>query len=500
MLMIAAAMIAAPVYAKAPAATPSPEARTAARMEAIKGDGAKLRMFLQAMPKGGDLHNHMGGAIYAEDWIAWAAEDKICVDTNSNRLVAPPCDAKDRVPVEGLASTGTYPRYSRVIDQLSTRGFEQGVGDPVLPGYDRFFFSFDSFGPMRGHNGKTIAATLEQAAYDHVSYVELITLPGAIREIAPTIIKEGGDGTDFAKLDAVLADLLPKAVAKGRADLDGYETEAAAINGCKSGKPGPGCGVTVRYQVSALRNQNPVLVYAALAMGMALAEADPRFVGVNIVAPEHEPVPVRDYRLHMKMFEHLHKLHPKVKLSLHAGELSLGMVPPRDLQSHIEQAVDIAGADRIGHGVDIAYEADAPALLKRMAAKRIAVEINLTSNAVILGVKGKAHPLALYRAAGVPVVLSTDDEGVSRSDMTNEYQRAVTEQGLTYPELKAMARSGLHYAFVEGASLWTDRPGGAKVAACAVIDSPACAAFAAGSAKAKLELGLERDLRRFEGE
>jgi adenosine deaminase len=74
-----------------------------------------------------------------------------------------------------------------------------------------------------------------------------------------------------------------------------------------------------------------------------------------------------------------------------------------------------------------------------------------------------------------------------------------TEQGLSYPELKAMARSGLLHAFVEGASLWTDRPdrpGGAKVAACAAIDSPACAAFVAGSAKAKLEVGL----RVFEGE
>jgi hypothetical protein len=35
---------------------------------------------------------------------------------------------------------------------------------------------------------------------------------------------------------------------------------------------------------------------------------------------------------------------------------------------------------------------------------------------------------AYYRAHGVPVVLSTDDEGVLRTDMTNEYVRAVREQ------------------------------------------------------------------------
>jgi adenosine deaminase len=89
--------------------------------------------------------------------------------------------------------------------------------------------------------------------------------------------------------------------------------------------------------------------------------------------------------------------------------------------------------------------------MKEMAARKIAVEINLTSNAVILGVTGKDHPLVAYRAAGVPVVLSTDDEGVSRSDMTNEYMRAVTEQGLRYRDLKQMARASLDYSFLSAA-------------------------------------------------
>jgi hypothetical protein len=40
------------------------------------------------------------------------------------------------------------------------------------------------------------------------------------------------------------------------------------------------------------------------------------------------------------------------------------------------------------------------------------VEINLTSNDQILGVHGAMHPFPAYRAAGVPTVLSTDDEGV----------------------------------------------------------------------------------------
>ena len=104
-----------------------------------------------------------------------------------------------------------------------------------------------------------------------------------------------------------------------------------------------------------------------------------------------------------------------MKVSLHAGELWLGFVPPPDLTFHIRQAIEIANARRIGHGVDLAFEHDMEGLLAEMRRRPVAVEINLSSNAIILGVNGKNHPLATYLAAGVPVVISTDDAGVSAS-------------------------------------------------------------------------------------
>ena len=45
------------------------------------------------MPKGGDLHNHLSGGIYAESWIDFAAEDGLCVDRTTAVLIPPPCDA-----------------------------------------------------------------------------------------------------------------------------------------------------------------------------------------------------------------------------------------------------------------------------------------------------------------------------------------------------------------------------------------------------------------------
>jgi adenosine deaminase len=79
----------------------------------------------------------------------------------------------------------------------------------------------------------------------------------------------------------------------------------------------------------------------------------------------------------------------------------------------------------------------------------VAVEINLTSNDVILDVRGKDHPLPAYLAAGVPVVISTDDAGVSRIDLTNEYFRAARDYGLDYRTLKAIARNALIHSFLD---------------------------------------------------
>ena len=94
-----------------------------------------------------------------------------------------------------------------------------------------------------------------------------------------------------------------------------------------------------------------------------------------------------------------------VPKALHAGELWLGLVPPEDLTFHIRQAVEIAGARRIGHGTALGFERDWTACWPRCAAAPVAIEISLTSSDLILGVRGKDHPLPAYLAAGVPVVL-----------------------------------------------------------------------------------------------
>jgi hypothetical protein len=262
--------------------------------------------------------------------------------------------------------------------------------------------------------------------------------------------------------------------------------------------------VTIRYLAQVIRTFPPTQVFAQSVLAFELARSDPRFVGLNLVAPEDDPVTLRDYDTQMRLLGFLSSRYPSVKLTLHAGELTLGLVPPEYLRSHVRGAVEIAGARRIGHGVDIMYEDDPLLLLHEMAERHVLVEINLTSNDVILGVKGKAHPFETYRHFDVPVTLSTDDEGVSRIDLTHEYLRAALTYDLSYDDLKTLARNSLEYAFLPGDSLWRSVRPFASADSCAsvtlgIADPPAsCRALLAGSERARQQWRLEGEFAVFE--
>jgi adenosine deaminase len=206
----------------------------------------------------------------------------------------------------------------------------------------------------------------------------------------------------------------------------------------------------------------------------------------------------------MQMIDYLHRRYPQVHVSLHAGELVEGLVPPEDLRFHIRDSIEIGHAERIGHGVDVMNEKDPMQLLSEMAKRKVMVEVCLTSNAVILDVSGPRHPLSEYIRAGVPVALATDDEGVSRSDMTHEYLRGAQDQKLSYLQLKKMARTSLEYAFVPGASLWRDGKNFLVANPCArevtsaKAASAGCETFLKSSEKARLQWKLEQQFREFE--
>ncbi len=505
------------------AATPAPmagkpEARAARALdEAAKTGPAALRGFLYAMPKGADLHYHLSGGIYAETFLRDAAEEGLCIDTAALAIVKPMAETRSIPPQpvcgEGRVRADSVHKdqhlYDALIDSLSMRTFVPVSGKS---GHDQFFDTFDRFQSLGHHHlGEWLDEIATRAAAQNEQYVEIMHTPAQWHDAA-TMAEKIGYHADFAEyrkllLDAGLRDLIPPI----RADLDQAEAKRKDLEEC--GKPAAAtdaraaCQVEIRYLYQVLRAMTPDSVFAQILLGFELASSEPRVVGINLVQPEDSYVAMTDYRLHMQMIDALHALYPKVHITLHAGEITLGMVPPEGLKFHIREAIEQGHAERIGHGVDVMDEDHPYELLKEMAAKRVMVEINLTSNDVILNVKGGDHPLQMYRKYGVPLALCTDDEGVSRIDLTHEYVRAVDTYHLTYPELKNVVRTGLEHDFLPGASLWAAPKSGDSftqpVAACAGQlgknePNGKCADFLKGSEKATQQFELERRFKVFE--
>jgi adenosine deaminase len=499
--------------------TKVPEARAAHAYDvAIHTGPLAVQAFLAQFPKGADLHFHLGAGVYAETLIRVAAEDKVCIDPSGPRFarndegatVHEPC-AAPLVPASSLngsnLSQAQQDLYDRVINAFSMRNFVPTSG---YSGHDQFFSTFDKFGGLdKRHTGEWLDEITRRADAQNLQYLELMETP-PFGHAAKLGYQAGWNG-DLAKTRQTLIDKgLRDEVAIDREEMRKAIDSRNKIQHCGTPEALPACRVQLRFIYQVLRAFAPVQVFAQTLLGFetvekSIDENSDDWVGINFVQPEDYMVAMRDYTLQMRMVEYLHSLYPKVHITLHAGELAPGMVPPEGMKFHIRQAVELGHAERIGHGVDALYEDDATGLLKELARQHVMIEINLTSNEGILGITGDKHPFQYYRAAHVPVALSTDDQGVSRIDITHEYVRAAVDYHLSYQELKQLARTGLDHNFLAGESLWAapDVFGPTNLACKGQVTggtkpSAACKSFLDGNEKAAAQWELERRFREFE--
>jgi adenosine deaminase/adenosine deaminase CECR1 len=286
---------------------------------------------------------------------------------------------------------------------------------------DKLFSSLKKFSPaIVGHFGEGLLELKNRAIKENVSYIEteFSTIPSNINDLLGfnTQLRLLANNRNEKGSKHFLIRFTVRCSKDAAADAADFNTNFVAKlhNDLKIDNE----RFTMRYQNFVLRFMEPVDLFKNLVVAFISADSSPLMAGVNIVSPEDGATSMKDYWLHMVMFNYCHTKFPDVKYSMHAGELTLGLVQPEDLTSHINDAVYTAGANRIGH-VDMAYENKSYELLHGKKNK-IAIEINLVSNEFILKVKENRHPISLYRAFGFPC-----DQYRRRRDTKNEHDRAV---------------------------------------------------------------------------
>lgn len=426
-------------------------------LEKIRNNEALLTAFFQQMPKGGDLHHHFSGSIYAEPLLERAIAEDFYLNLESMEVSKTKPAKGNWQTFSSLKNDGKLAYYQQQVMQTWSVKDYNGVS---VPSDDLFFDSFMKFEPaIKGHFSEGMLELKKRAIAENVSYIEtqLSTIPCDMNvsdlsdfNIKLRLAASQKDEKAVLKLLDELYKTFQKKEAKKYAEDFNTNFIAKLHKDLKIDDE----RFTMRYQNFVLRFMEPVDLFKNLVIAFISSDKSKLTAGVNIVSPEHGENSMKDYWLHMVMFKYCHSKFPDVKYTLHAGELTLGLVQPEDLTWHINDAVYVAGANRIGHGVDMAYEANSYDLLKYMSKNNIPVEINLASNEFILKVKENRHPFTLYKEFNVPIVISTDDAGILRSNMTEQYVLlAKRYPDVSYAIIKQYVYNSINYSFIQDESV-----------------------------------------------
>jgi adenosine deaminase len=463
--------------------------------ERARASDPQLVAFLREMPKGGDLHNHVSGAAYSDFMLDLQVARHRHYDPAKNQFT----DDAGKPPASILLQNNDY--LYNWQNQVSMRGWT-GVAQT---GHDHFFATFDYISSaLSGITGaQLLGEVVKRAMWQHEHYMELMTsvVPGPALD---EYYKDEPASDDMKAALNVLRPRLEKLLPLAQTFVSARDAELTKLLGLKRSVSDPASPITLRYIWSCYRLSPNDDFFAQAACGMFLASHDARIVAINIVQPEDHPLARQNFERQMQMLDFLWRNLGRPHITLHAAELNLANSPVEAMRDRIWKSIQLGHAQRIGHGVSVAWSDDVSGLLGMMKKERIAVEICLTSNRSILGIFGREHPFQLYRSAGVPLILNTDDEGVSRSNLTTECLRAVREQGVGYEDLKEMARNSIEYSFLSGKSLYVGRDFSKLNPAFALVRTPhwrpssTALGLMHSNQKLEVEVRLERSFAEFE--
>jgi adenosine deaminase CECR1 len=393
-----------------------------ARFDAIRAAAtpAQLYALLYDAPKGGDLHNHSGGADRSEWVYAVATEPaRNGGDTFYTR-------ARFTDSPEAVAPTQRFHNLRQATyDRLGPRARSEYVRlDALTPaeragwlaslrldgtGDGRTEF-FGAIWPRRGGletslpvATELLVENLKAFGAEHLHYLETQFSVGGLQDNAGRVLPE------------------EEAVAFVRHRL--AQPDVAAT------------GVTVRFQWTVLRFAPDAEARLEHAYAFVDAHRD-LWVGLNLAGIEENGYgyPLR----FLESFRRLRARYPTLALSIHAGEMD-------GPDAHIRDTL-LLGASRIGHGVNLIKDPETLLLLQQT--RHTLVEINLISNRLLGYVPDLTrHPFPEYLRTGVPVCLNTDDRGMWDSNLTDEYYTAVTLFHLSWGELDRMARDSIEHGF-----------------------------------------------------
>lgn len=274
------------------------------------------------------------------------------------------------------------------------------------------------------------------------------------------------------------------------------------------------CSINIKFIISHYRHVAPSLLFVQLPISFAMIKLNSVIIGVNLVGPEDTYSSLRYFNEQMKIFKYIsfyYKTQERIHrsyISLHAGEILPVILINSNYSfhnNHIYNSVNIGNAERIGHGIDVYYENKHLNLTQLLRRRNIVIEVLFSSNLYTFHIN-KNHPFLYYVKNNISIVLSTDDPGITRTTISDEYLTLLNNYNISYFIMKSIIRNSLEYSFLPGRSLFSRyRPYSIPVLIkyCENIINPfsvtpSCKEYLKQNTKAKLQFELEAQLYYWE--
>jgi adenosine deaminase len=384
---------------------------------------------VRRLPKA-ELHFHLGGALFPREMIEVAEAERTRVERycRENTLlrefvkaVAAAVQAEDLDALHGLVGCGK---------SLRTDVFD-GVPEPIA--ISAFLLCFSGNGSLleRYIFGDKVACGIGINRYESQGDLQgsaLLqskkTISSAIRIMAARL-KE--DGVQYIEVRCS-----PQNYCRGDLSLD--EVIDVIMDSFNA------TGLDYRLIIIVSRHRVSEQTADIVTHICQRRESDERFafrcVGFDLAGDEAKgnPAQMRDI--------FLPAMRQCMRFTIHAGETA-------DVEN-VWEAVYHLAADRIGHGLRLAERDD---LIEKFKDSGIGIEMCPTSNDQIVGYSSDAsikYPLLRYLERGLAVTVNTDNTGISRTSLSEEFLRAASlcDDGLSWWEVLRLIRNSVAVSFV----------------------------------------------------
>jgi adenosine deaminase len=129
-------------------------------------------------------------------------------------------------------------------------------------------------------------------------------------------------------------------------------------------------------------------------------------------------------------------------ITIHSGE-----APVKNAARYVREAIEVLGATRIGHGVQIYRD---ESVMQFVRDRGVVLELCPTSNLLTQAVPSVSeHPFRRLMEFGIRTTINTDDPGIFGIDLTHEYRILHEELALSVADLQRCADVAATASFIK---------------------------------------------------